>query len=109
MPLKKTYSAERNRSDLGRSSNMIYCIALGRRDPSESQFYEQSFKFLSKEKIQENYNKEKELVLETLSGKKENENDGETIKTIDQVIEKIQTESFSEINYLKLKNLRKGL
>ena len=62
-----------------------------------------------KEKIQENYNKEKELVLETLSGKKENENDGETIKTIDQVIEKIQTESFSEINYLKLKNLRKGL
>jgi hypothetical protein len=62
-----------------------------------------------KEKIQENYNKEKELVLETLSGKKENENDGETIKTIDQVIKKIQTESFSEINYLKLKNLRKGL
>lgn len=64
---------------------------------------------LPKEKIQENYNKEKELVLEKLSGKKENENDSETIKTIDQVIEKIQTESFSEINYFKLKNLNEGL
>lgn len=62
-----------------------------------------------KEKIQENYNKEKELVLEKLSGKKENEKDAETIKTIDQVIEKIQTESFSEINYFKLKNLSEGL
>ena len=62
-----------------------------------------------KEKIQENYNKEKELVLEKLSGKKENEKDAETIKTIDQVIEKIQTESFSEINYFKLKNLSDGL
>ena len=28
---------------------MMYCIALGHRDPCESQFYEQSFKFLSKE------------------------------------------------------------
>ena len=62
-----------------------------------------------KEKIQENYNKQKELVLEKLSGKKENEKDAETIKTIDQVIEKIQSESFSEINYFKLKNLSEGL
>lgn len=64
---------------------------------------------LPKEKIQENYNKEKELVLEKLSGKKENESDSETIKTIDQVIEKIQLESFSEINYFKLRNLSEGL
>jgi hypothetical protein len=64
---------------------------------------------LPKEKIQENYNKEKELVLEKLSGKKENEDDSETIKTIDQVIEKIQLESFSEINYFKLRNLNEGL
>ena len=64
---------------------------------------------LPKEKIQESYNKQKELVLEKLSEKKENESDSETIKTIDQVIEKIQTESFSEINYFKLKNLSEGL
>lgn len=59
--------------------------------------------------IQENYNKEKETVLEKLTENKENEKDSETIKTIDQVIEKLQTESFSEINYFKLKNLREGL
>jgi hypothetical protein len=53
--------------------------------------------------------KEKETVLEKLLENKEKENDGETIKTIDQVIEKLQTESFSEINYFKLKNLSEGL
>ena len=59
--------------------------------------------------IQENYEKEKETVLEKLLENKGKENDSETIKTIDQVIEKLQTESFSEINYFKLKNLSEGL
>ena len=53
--------------------------------------------------------KEKETVLEKLLENKGKENDSETIKTIDQVIEKLQTESFSEINYFKLKNLSEGL
>jgi hypothetical protein len=59
--------------------------------------------------IQENYNKEKEVVFEKLKKTKENEKNSETIKTIDQVIEKLQTESFSEINYFKLKTLSEGL
>jgi len=59
--------------------------------------------------IQENYNKEKEIVFEKLYKTKENEKNSETIKTIDQVIEKLQTESFSEINYFKLKTLSEGL
>ena len=33
----------------------------------------------------------------------------ETIKTIDQVLNKLQTESFSELNYFKLKQLNEGL
>lgn len=59
--------------------------------------------------VQENYNKEKEVVLEKLMESKENEKDSETINTIDQVIDKLQKESFSEINYFKLKNLSEGL
>ena len=59
--------------------------------------------------IQENYNKEKEIVFEKLYKTKKNEKNSETIKTIDQVIEKLQTESFSEINYFKLKTLSEGL
>jgi hypothetical protein len=59
--------------------------------------------------IQENYNKEKEVVFEKLYKTKENEKNSETIKTIEQVIEKLQTESFSEINYFKLKTLSEGL
>lgn len=62
-----------------------------------------------KETLIENYNKEKKIVLEKLSNKKQNETDKETINTIDQVLSKIQTESFSELNYYKLKNLNEGL
>ena len=47
--------------------------------------------------------------IEKLSNKKQNETDKETINTIDQVLSKIQTESFSELNYYKLKNLNEGL
>lgn len=62
-----------------------------------------------KETLIENYKNEKKIVLEKLSNKKQNETDKETINTIDQVLSKIQTESFSELNYYKLKNLNEGL
>ena len=63
----------------------------------------------SKEVLQEKYNNQKEIVLNKLIDKKKAEVDSETINTIDQVIEKIQKESFSEIGYFKLKNLSEGL
>ena len=58
---------------------------------------------------EEKYNQEKEIVLEKLLKTKINEKDSETVKTIDQVLEKLKKESFSEINYLKLKNLREEI
>lgn len=63
----------------------------------------------SKEVIEEKYNNEKKIVLEKLNFKKIAEKESDTIKTIDQVIEKLQKESFSEIAYFKLKNLNEGL
>ena len=63
----------------------------------------------SKEVIEEKYNNEKKIVLEKLNSKKIAEKETDTIKTIDQVIEKLQKESFSEIAYFKLKNLNEGL
>lgn len=62
-----------------------------------------------KETLLENYNIEKESVLSKLTEQKDNENDKETINTIDQVLTKLQTESFSELNYYKLKQLNEGL
>lgn len=62
-----------------------------------------------KETLIENYNNEKENVISKLSEQKDNESDSETIKTIDQVLNKLQTESFSELNYYKLKQLNEGL
>jgi hypothetical protein len=68
-------------------------------------------KILSTPKTQliENYNDAKDLVLEKLNEKKDNENDSDTIKTIDQVLLKIQKESFSELNYYHLKQLKESL
>ena len=68
-------------------------------------------KILSTPKTQliENYNDAKDLVLEKLNGKKDNENDSDTINTIDQVLLKIQKESFSELNYYHLKQLKESL
>lgn len=63
----------------------------------------------SKDVIEEKYNNEKKIVLEKLNSKKIAEKESETIRTIDQVIEKLQKESFSEIAYFKLKNLNEGL
>jgi hypothetical protein len=62
-----------------------------------------------KETLIENYNKEKELVVSKLQTKKDEETDSETLKTINQVLNKVQTESFSELNYYKLKQLNEGL
>lgn len=62
-----------------------------------------------KETLIENYNNEKENVISKLSEQKDNESDSDTIKTIDQVLNKLQTESFSELNYYKLKQLNEGL
>ena len=68
-------------------------------------------KILSTPKTQliENYNDTKDLVLEKLNEKKPNENDSDTINTIDQVLLKIQKESFSELNYYHLKQLKESL
>lgn len=62
-----------------------------------------------KETLIENYNNEKENVISKLTKQKNNESDSETISTIDQVLNKLQTESFSELNYYKLKQLNEGL
>jgi hypothetical protein len=56
----------------------------------------------------ESYNKLKEEVLVKLEDKL-SESDDETKQTIDQVVKKITTESFNEINYFKLKNLSEGI
>jgi hypothetical protein len=62
-----------------------------------------------KETLIESYNIEKENVISKLTKQKNNESDSETISTIDQVLNKLQTESFSELNYYKLKQLNEGL
>ena len=62
-----------------------------------------------KETLVENYIKQKEIVLEKLEAQKNKEEDAETIKTIDEVLNKIQTEQFSELNLFKLKQLNEGL
>ncbi len=62
-----------------------------------------------KETLIESYNIEKENVISKLTNQKNNESDSETISTIDQVLNKLQTESFSELNYYKLKQLNEGL
>jgi len=61
-----------------------------------------------KSELIESYNKIKEEVLEKLEDKL-SESDQETKQTIDQVINKLTTESFNEINYFKLKNLSEGI
>ena len=62
-----------------------------------------------KETLIESYNIEKENVISKLTKQKNNESDSETISTIDEVLNKLQTESFSELNYYKLKQINEGL
>jgi hypothetical protein len=68
------------------------------------------YKILStpKEKLIESYNDLKKVVLEKLENQK-SQSDQETKQTIDQVVNKLTTESFNELNYFKLKTLSEGL
>jgi hypothetical protein len=61
-----------------------------------------------KEKLQQKYEITKEIVLEKLESQKES-GDSETKQTIDEVVKKLTTEEFNELNYFKLKNLSEGL
>jgi len=61
-----------------------------------------------KETLIENYNRLKSDVVEKLNSQKDS-SDEETSKTIDQVLNKLQTESFNELNYYKLGKLNEGL
>lgn len=61
-----------------------------------------------KEKLQQKYEITKEIVLEKLEKQKES-GDSETKQTIDEVVKKLTTEEFNELNYFKLKNLSEGL
>jgi hypothetical protein len=47
-------------------------------------------------------------VIEKLNSQKES-SDEDTSKTIDQVLNKLQTESFNELNYFKLRKLNEDL
>jgi len=62
-----------------------------------------------KETLVEEYNTQKESVISKLSEQKDSENDKEVVNTIEEVLNKLQTESFSELNYFKLKQLNEGL
>jgi hypothetical protein len=61
-----------------------------------------------KETLIENYNQIKDKVVSKLNGQKEG-SDSETQETINKVLNKLQTESFNELNYYKLKQLNEGL
>jgi len=61
-----------------------------------------------KESLIENYSKMKDEVINKLNNQKEG-SDSETQETITKVLDKLQTESFNELNYYKLKQLNEGL
>lgn len=62
-----------------------------------------------KEKLQENYLNTKLEVERKLQDQKSSNSDEDTIKTIDKVLEKIQKESFNEVNYYNLIKLNESL
>jgi len=61
-----------------------------------------------KESLIENYGKIKDEVVSKLKTQKEG-SDSETQETINKVLNKVQTESFNELNYYKLKQLNEVL
>ena len=61
-----------------------------------------------KESLIENYSKIKDEVVNKLNTQKEG-SDSETQETINKVLNKVQTESFNELNYYKLKQLNEVL
>lgn len=63
---------------------------------------------IPKKTLLENYNNTKDEVIQKLNSKKDS-SDEETHKTIDEVLNKLQTESFNELNYFKLRKLNEDL
>ena len=61
-----------------------------------------------KESLIENYGKIKDEVVNKLNTQKKG-SDSETQETINKVLNKVQTESFNELNYYKLKQLNEVL
>jgi hypothetical protein len=61
-----------------------------------------------KETLVENYGKIKDEVISKLNNQK-SDSDNETQETINKVLTKLQTESFNELNYYKLRQLNEGL
>jgi hypothetical protein len=62
-----------------------------------------------KNKLMEEYDNTKTIVLNKLEEQKTQNQDSETKETINKVLDKLQKESFNEINYFKLKKLNEGL
>lgn len=62
-----------------------------------------------KETLSEDYSKIKDEVISKLQKTRSAETDSETISKIDEVIKKVTTESFNELNYYKIKNLNEVL
>jgi hypothetical protein len=63
----------------------------------------------SDEKLKLKFDLLKETIIEKLTDVKENENDKEVLEKINLTITKVQNENFDKLNYLKLKDLEKGL
>jgi hypothetical protein len=63
----------------------------------------------SDEKLKLKFDLLKETIVEKLTDVKENENDKEVLEKINLTITKVQNENFDKLNYLKLKDLEKGL
>jgi hypothetical protein len=63
----------------------------------------------SDKKLQLKFDLLKETMVEKLTEIKESENDSEVLEKINLTIEKIQTENFDRLNYLKLKELERSL
>jgi hypothetical protein len=60
-------------------------------------------------KLKENYDSLKDKIISKLEKLQEDDNDEEVIKRIDETIEKINTESFDTLNYIKLQQLNENL
>jgi hypothetical protein len=51
----------------------------------------------------------KESVIEKLNGIKSSENDESVSSKIDETIEKVNSEKYNKINYVRLKSLKENL
>lgn len=60
-------------------------------------------------KLQENFSELKEKTLEKLNGILNKESEKEILEKLNETIERLKTEEFNQINYVKLLNLEKSL